>query len=280
MEQYEHWLSLLRARGADLLQSLVAYFPDLIAALGVLLGGWIVGRVVRLLLIRFGSGVEQLIGLLEKRAGRPLSRLRWPLTPIVADIAHWLIFLAAVTFAAQLLGLTGLAVWLRELFLYLPRILISILILFIGYLLSGTVRDVTAALSRSKGFRYGLSVGRVLAGLVLAFALLLSLDKLGLDVTLLINIITLLAAGLFGGAALAFGIGSGDSVRNIIAGHYVRNTYRVGQILRVNDIEGEILEMSPVAVVLETRDGAARIPARVFNQSVSVLLEDEEEKHE
>jgi len=146
----------------------------------------------------------------------------------------------------------------------------------IGYLISNGIRNMIVALADASDFQHGLSLGHLVAGLILAFALLLGLNQLGLDVSLFADIIILAVAALFGSAAVAFGIGAADAVRNVMASHYVRKTYRNGLRVRVQGLEGEILEMTPVAVILETPEGEAMIPARHFLESASLVIEEQE----
>ena len=103
----------------------------------------------------------------------------------------------------------------------------------------------------------------------------MGLEQLGLDVEVFAEIIVLAAAALFGSAALAFGMGASDAVRNVIASHYVRQAYRIGQKVRAQGLEGEILEMTQVAVILETAQGEAWIPARHFLEGVALVVEEE-----
>lgn len=112
----------------------------------------------------------------------------------------------------------------------------------------------------------------------MAFTLLLGLSQLGLDVTLFTSIITLAAAALFASGAIAFGIGAADAVRNVLASHYVRKSYQPGQRVRIDDVQGEILELGQIAVLVGTEEGEAWVPARHFVEEVALILEEEETK--
>jgi hypothetical protein len=270
------WLALLTEPLAGLSHRLLAYLPDLAGAMAVVLGGWLVGQLLRKLIVRFGSGLEHLLAALQRRTGRSFLRLGWPIAPSVGAVVHGLMVLGAVTLGARLLGLDALAEWLADLFLYLPRILISVMMLVIGFIIAAMVRDTVAVLARTNGFAYGLPLGRISGVLVVIYSVLLALEQLGLDTTLLVNIVTWLAAALFGGTAISIGLGAADTVRNILAARYIRKDFRVGQRLRVAGFDGQILELTPVAVVLDMQDGTARVPARLFSEQVSVLLESEE----
>ena len=260
---------------ANLIAALKTFLPNLLAALALLLLGWLAAFVVRWLVQRFGKGLDALLALVHRWLGQEVSRPRWSVSDLVGHAAFWMVLVYGVSAAADQIGLATFASWLRGLLGYLPTVLISVFILFMGYLVSNGVRNAIAVVAETSGFQHGVSLGHLASGLILAFALLLGMDQLGLDIGLFSSIIILAAAALFGSAALAFGIGAGDAVRNVMASHYVRKTYRPGQRVRVGGLEGEILELTQVAVIVETDQGEALVPARTFLETVSVAVEGE-----
>jgi small-conductance mechanosensitive channel len=87
------------------------------------------------------------------------------------------------------------------------------------------------------------------------------------ELTLAVTVGSTLAA-----AALAFGLGARASVANIIAARYVAQFCRVGQAVRIDDVEGTVVQLTPTAVVVETPEGRAVVPAGRFHETSSVLL--------
>ena len=272
LEDPAQWLQQLVTEVTD---TLITFLPDLLIAVALLLVGWAGAFMLRWLIHRFGKGLDAIMNVVNRRLGQKVTRPRWSMSTLVGDIAFWIMLAWVFSAAAEQLGLVTLANWILGLLGYLPRVMISMFILFIGYLVSEGVRRFIISLAESSGYQHGPAVSFLVSGLVLAFALLLGLAQLGLDVTVFANIITLAAAALFGSIALAFGIGAGDSVRNVMASHYVRKFYRQGQRVRINDIEGEVLEMTQVDVILETSQGEARIPARQFLENVTLIIDEE-----
>ncbi len=260
----------------DLILVLKTFLPNLLGALALLLIGWLAAFVVRWLIHRFGKGLDAILAVIHRWLGQEVTRPRWSVSNLVANVAFWITLAYTVSAAAEQLGLITFANWVLGLLGYLPRVLISAFILFIGYLISNGVRNVIVAVADSNNFQHGLSLGHLASGLILAFTLLLGLAQLGLDVAVFANIILLAAAALFGSAALAFGIGAGDAVRNIMASHYVRKAYRPGQKVRMQGLEGEILELTQVAVIVETGEGEASIPAQHFLENVALVVEEQE----
>jgi small-conductance mechanosensitive channel len=267
------WLKLQVSQWLDALRD---FLPDLLTALVLLVIGWLGALVLRWLVLRFGRGMDALLAAVYRQTGQSIPRPRWSISTIVAQIAFWLVIAFTVVAAAERVGLLALASWLSYVLGYLPRVLIGGLILFIGYLIGNGLRNLVVTIAEARSFEHSIPLGNLVAALVMAFALLLALGQLGLDTSLLANLIVILAAAALGAAALAFGIGAGDSVRNIMASHYLRKFYEPGQRVRVQELEGEILEMTPVAVMLDTEQGTAMIPARRFLEEVSVSVEAEE----
>lgn len=261
---------------ARLIHGLQAVLPDLLQAGILLLLGWLGAWITRLVILRFGSGLDRLLATLHQGPLESVSRSRWSITVIAGNLAFWIVIAASVIAASRAAGLALLADWLLGMLRYLPSLLISGAILFIGHLISQGLRDLVHGYADSRGIQHGAMLAQVTGGLVLAFTLLLALGQAGLDVTLLEHIITLAIAAFFGASAIAFGIGTADSVRNIMASHYLRRQFQPGQTVRFGDLEGQLLAITSVAVLLDTDTGQALIPARRFMEDASLILQSED----
>jgi small-conductance mechanosensitive channel len=260
---------------AQVMLALKTFLPNLLGALALLLIGWVAAFILRWMIHRFGKGLDAILAAVHRWLGQETSRPRWSFSALVGNVVYWITLIYAVSAAAEQLGLHTFSNWVLALLDYLPKLLISLFILFMGYLISKGVRNIVVAVSDARGFQHALSFGYLTSGLILAFTLMLGLDQLGLDVTVFAYIIILAAAALFGSAALAFGLGASDAVRNVMASHYVRKAYSPGQRIRLLELEGEILELTQVEVIVETSDGEARIPARHFLEHVALIIEEE-----
>ena len=263
----------------EFILTLKIFLPNLIGGIALLLLGWLAALLVRWLILRFGKGLDAVLAVIHRWLGQETSQPRWSVSNLVANAAFWLVLAYAVSSAAEQMGLQTFSAWIRGLLAYLPDLLISLFILFLGYLLAGGVRNLIVVISETNGFEHGLVLGQLSAGLVMAFMLVLSLSQLGLDITLFENIIALAAAALFASGALAFGLGAADAVRNVMASHYVRKAFHSGQRVRIGELQGEILELTQISVLVGTEEGQAWIPARQFMEQVAVIQEEEESEH-
>jgi len=188
------------------------FLPKLLAAMLLLLGGWLLARMLRAGLKRalealgFGrmaekSGLEALV----RQGGFDLS-----LAGILAGTLYWIVLLVVAVSAANSLGLESLAGLANRVILFLPNVAVAILILVFGTLLARILnRLIFAWLHRSK-FPGALSVSTGCEYGVQIFALFLALEQLEIGTTLLTVAFAIVFGGLVLALALAFGLGGRD----------------------------------------------------------------------
>ena len=106
---------------------------------------------------------------------------------------------------------------------------------------------------------------------MLLAAVIIGVEQLGVDVTILVIIAATVIAGVLGAMALAFGLGARDLVANLVAAHHARRHLLPGQRIAWNGNDGEILEISATAIIIATEGGRTLIPARTFLTDAIVL---------
>ncbi|MEX0952190.1 MAG: mechanosensitive ion channel domain-containing protein, partial [Gammaproteobacteria bacterium] len=161
----------------------------------------------------------------------------------------------------------------NKLIAFLPAVMVTLLIIVVGVLIGGYARERVRVSAAQVGLEQTALLGSIVRLIILTVAVILAFRHLGLDVHLIEQLLIIAVAAFFAAVALAFGLGAGLTVNNIISSHYVRKMYHLGQRVRINDIEGEIVELTSTAVVLDTADGRIIVPAKNFNEHASILLD-------
>lgn len=252
--------------------AIAAYLPRTLTALVLVLAGLLLANLLHWIIRRVGLGLDSLVH--RTRLGAAL-RLRWPLSKLLAGGAYWLILLLFVAAAAQSLGLPGFSESLERLIEHIPRVLMGLVVLVAGIMLGGIARDAVVAGAASSRLAHGELLGGLIRNLVITVTVIIGLEQLGLRLALVEYLVLILAAAVMLALALGFGLGAAPTVANIIAIRNVRRHYRVGQTVRVGDVEGVILELSSAFVVLDTDHGRTLVPAKSFEEQMSTLLEAE-----
>lgn len=254
----------------DVLARTIGELPAVIGAVLLLLAGWVLAKLLRGLVNRslalLEAGVARLVG--EGRA----SRLRLTRSSaVLGAIVFWAVLLFFVTTATQLLGLVTFTEWLTRLLVYLPTLIAGLLIVVAGYLLSRFVADVIHSTPGSMAPAQRSVVARAAQVTILAGALLVGADQVGIKVTFLAIFAGAALLAIAGGVVVATSLGARVHVANLIGGHQLRQSYAVGQHIRVAGHEGRILELTAHSAVLETNEGRVSVPGRLFSEEVVVL---------
>ncbi len=272
-QHYDNWKELLTNSFDQFVSTFLAYLPNLFSALVLLIVGLIIAALIRSFILRLSQWLEQFaqkIGISSY-----YFRVRWPITRIIATIIYWLVILFFISAAAKSLGLPGIAEWLNKLIDYSPSILVAALIIWAGFVLGDYAREKLAARLGGSRTRQAEHLGNAARILVITLTIIIGLGQLGVEVDLPAQLLVILASAVMLALALAFGVGAGTTVANIIALRNLGRHYQKGQRIRIGELEGEIVELSKTAVILDTEAGQAMIPAKLFQEQSCILLDEE-----
>ncbi len=272
---FNQWPILLGELFEKLSQSVTAYFPNILGAAALLLLGWLIAKLLRYAASRLVARLHRLIpgrALGREIKGSGFDRLA---TDLVGTVVFWAVFLFFVAAATEVLGLSAVTSGLGRLAGYLPVVLASVLELLAGLVLGNLAQSVVSRAASTANLAYADAAGRAVKAGIVLLAVVLALDQIGIDSTLLILITAIVIGVVLGGLALAFGLGARGVVSNIIASHYMNQAYRVGQRIRVGDVEGRIDDIQPAYIIIDGVEGRVLVPARQLVEKVSVLLHEE-----
>jgi small-conductance mechanosensitive channel len=258
-------------------ESLFQFLPNVVASLLIFLAGLLFASLIKILTERFINQVHHLIPNknIQTRIKRFIAEK--PVSPVIGSVLYWIIVFFFLTAATEALGLPVVTTWLSGVADYLPRILAAVLIGIAGIIGGIIVRDIIVTTTASTGFIYGETLGKLANITIILVTVIIGIEQVGIDITLLTSLLTIIIGGLLFGATLAFGLGARTSVSNILASYYLKKTYQVGHMVTIGDKKGRIVRITPVAVILDATDGQVYIPAAEFSETASTLVTKEEE---
>ena len=253
-------------------QRIGLFLPSLIGAVLVFLAGLVLARLIRYLSRHAISNLSRLIPSRRFQVSLERAEATRPVSQVIGNVLHWIVVLFFLTVATEMLGLPVVTTWLSGIATYLPRVLAASLVILAGLASGVMLRDLVASAATSARIGYGPLLGKAVQVVVLIATVLIGVDQLGLDVTVLTIIIGTTVGAILLGAALTFALGARDAVSDILASHYLQKFFRVGQTIRIGEIEGRIVEISATAVILDAAEGRVRIPAKAFSEASATLL--------
>src|SRR5918993_2803223 len=190
----------------------LSYIPQLIGAIIILIVGYIVARVLQAVVSRVLQSIG-FDGWMEKGGIKQfLDRAQTRETPatVLGTLVFWLVFIIAITMAADALGIRQVSAVLGQLIAYIPSIIAAVLILVLAALLanflSGLVRGATGSDLLASVARYAIIV----------YAAFAALTELGIAVQLTAPTFLIVLGAVALAAAIAFGWGGRDVAKDII----------------------------------------------------------------
>jgi hypothetical protein len=205
---------------------IVAFLPRLAAALGILMAGFAIAKMVErgtdILLHRLGfdrwmreGGVTEAL----ERAGTRLDP-----SSVLAKLVFWMVMLLVILLAASALGVEAVSSLFAELLAYIPNVIAAVIVLVLGILLGEFVKDLVLA---SAGALHGaVTLARSAKAAVILLAVFMALEQLDIaqDIVLVFFIAVVGAAAL--AAGIAFGLGARDVAAEVTRSWYERNRVR------------------------------------------------------
>ncbi len=188
---------------SDVLAKLWSYVPLVLAALLLMLIGWVVGKIL-------GKITK---GLLKRlKADRYFKFGRgFEISGIFGLIVSWIIYLAFIQAAVQILGIQALTDFVGQILSFVPRLLEGMVIIIIGYILAKYVQGQIIATK----VEYSELIGRVIFFLTVIIVISLALPFFGIDPSLINNIILILVGSVGLGIAIALGLGLKDTIARL-----------------------------------------------------------------
>lgn len=189
--------------------SFKAILPGLIAAVIVLIIGYfialIIGHGVRLLLERIGIDAK----LRKSKLSKTIGHTHVP--NLAGTIIKWYIFVIFLQVAVDLLSLGTLSLLLDRFVRWIPDVLAAIIVFIIGIALAHFLEMYVSEHSKMKGAALAATLLKIT---VLLVTTIIALRQLGIEVSLLENLIIIFVAALAIGMAIALGIALGTSLKN------------------------------------------------------------------
>src|SRR5215467_139531 len=193
------------------------YLPRLVVMLIIALAGWVIAYLLKVIvrsllrLTKFSrlsenSGATQLL----HQAALPTS------TELVSRFVFWVAWVGFVLLGVSVLGIAGLDPYISRFFLFLPRLFVAVVILFVGSLAASFFSRAALLAAVNSNLRSPRLVSISIRIIISVFALSMVFEVVGVaEQTMLIAFGTAVGAIMLG-LAIAFGIGGKDLAREFL----------------------------------------------------------------
>src|SRR6266436_4466778 len=201
----------------DLARGFAHYLPRLVVMLIIAFVGWMIAYLFKgvarsiLHLTKFSklsenAGATQLLN----QAALPSS------TELLSRFVFWVAWVGFLLLGVSVLGIVGLEEYISRFFLFLPRLFVSLVILFFGLLAASFFSRAVLLAAVNANLRSSRLLSISIRIIISIFALSMVFEVLGVaEQTMLIAFGTAFGAVMLG-LAIAFGLGGQDLAREFL----------------------------------------------------------------
>ena len=205
---------------ADLYNRIIWVLPNILAALIVLILGWLLGSLLSSFVYKILDAIkiDQLanqLGLsqLSDRAGKKLS-----LSSFGGWLVKWFFFLGSFIAAADILGLTQVSAFLyQDVLGYAGQVIIAMAILFLGMLAAEFFSGLVATSVKASGLNNSAgALSSITKWAIIIFSVIAALSQLQLATAFLQDLFRAVVAMLAIAGGIAFGLGGRDHAKKVL----------------------------------------------------------------
>ncbi len=214
----ENWGDVFAKSLQGVWYGVASFLPNLIIALIIFAIGWVLASLIEKLVESLfkalkvdaalrTAGLEDVV----KRAGHNLNSGLF-----VGSLVKWFVIVVFLIASFDVLGLTQVNVFLRDVVGYLPQVIIAVLILMVAVVIANAMQRIVVASAKAASVKSAELLGRITKWAIWIFAVLTALFNLGIAPALVQTIVMAVFAGAALALGLAFGLGGKDAAQKMI----------------------------------------------------------------
>jgi hypothetical protein len=185
---------------------------NILATLLLLVGGWVVARGVRLLLVR-GLRIARIDLVAEKAGIEEFLRkggIKQDAVELLGALCYWI---SIIVIFLMIMKVWSLEVGLSDTLVpFLPRLFISLVILILGLYIASFLGDMVRTAAANAEVGYARLLGQIVQYVLVVSIVLTALQQLGIETELISYGFLLILGSLCLGMGLALGLGAKDVV--------------------------------------------------------------------
>jgi hypothetical protein len=188
------------------------------------------------------------------------SDTKWEVSARITKMVYYIIILFVVAMAAQILGLSIISEQIAQFTAFLPHLITGLVVIVFSAWAATFVKQSITTTTASLGISSGRILGQLGFYIVLGLGVVTGLRQAGLQLDFLTAYLNIIIASLGFAFALSYGLASRNLFESFIGGFYARDKMKIGEIIKINDLKGEIIDIDTSTLWLRTETATVLIP--------------------
>jgi hypothetical protein len=220
----EVWRSAITDSLNKFLAKVITFVPNLLAMITILIIGFLIAWIIRILLLRFLKAIQ--FDKVSERWGLThiLSKGGMTYSPanLLSGFFYWLIVLITLILGINALEVVATHNFIVRFFNYLPNLFVAVIILAIGYLIAIFLSQAALIAAVNAQIDSARLLARVVRWFIIILSLTMALYQLGIAESIIIVAFTVIFGGIVLALAIAFGWGGRELAKDFLEKLYKR----------------------------------------------------------
>lgn len=263
----------------NFIQSVLSGLPKFLGAVGLLILGYVIARIVRAAVRTFLAKikVDKLADKLEEIDIVAKSKIKIVPSKIIAGLIYYLLLIIFIVAVTDMLNLTTVSAYLTSLINYLPQAFTAFAFFIAGLLFSDFLRKIVYTAAKSIGIPSAKVISTVLFYFLFINVFISALTQAGIDTEFIQSNLTMIIGGIVFAFGLGYGIASRDVMASVLAGYYNKRL-REGDKVTIGPIHGTITSISKTDLVIESQGDTVIVPLSKISSGVVIIHKSENNK--
>lgn len=251
----------------------IEFVPNLIVAIIVLVFGVIIGKVVAKVVDKVLEqvGINKIGDKINEIEAIAKFDLKIKLSKIIGKVLYFFILLIFIIAAADALGVPAISNMVLLLVEFIPKIISAAIMVLVGVLLADALRKIVADLCASFNIASGKLISSAVFFFILTIVIIGALAQAGINTDLLEFTFSVLVGGIVLAFSIGYGFASKEILLNITSSFYSRKKFKIGQVVEIDGVKGEVIDMDNTNIMLKTGDQTTVFPLRVLQTNKIII---------
>jgi hypothetical protein len=210
-------LEAIEQAGTNFVESVAQLLPRAVVTLSIIVVGWFIAIMLKWLTrwvlgrVGFNTVCERFeLAALLKAAGLPSAEA------LASAAVFWIVWIGFLLSGVDVLGFAVLQGLVDGFALFVPRLLVALAILAIGYVLANVAWRATVLAAVNARVPSPRLLSGAVRALILILAAAMALDQIAVARTIVLTAFAIAFGAVMLGLAIAFGVGGGGIARRIL----------------------------------------------------------------
>jgi hypothetical protein len=207
----------VRQAGTNFVESLALFLPRVMTTLAIIVVGWLIAMLLRTI-VRGLAGWLRINVAAERFGVAPLLRTADlpPADALLGAIVFWLVWLGFLLSGIDVLGFTSIQGLVVSFWAFVPRLLLAVAILVIGFVVANFAWRATLLAAINARIPSPRLLSGAVRWLILILTGAMALEQIAVARTVVLTAFAIAFGALSLAVAIAFGIGGGGIAKRIL----------------------------------------------------------------